>query len=79
METTSAVLKTILPCPNLICISLHTTVMVGKNELLEAQIRTWEMHRTAEYGIYWRYKNKQDQQFEEKLDLADADYGTTGE
>ncbi|MBT9172382.1 MAG: GTP pyrophosphokinase [Syntrophomonadaceae bacterium] len=52
--------------------SLHTTVMVGKNELLEAQIRTWEMHRTAEYGIaaHWRYKEKGSKQnisFDDKL------------
>jgi len=52
--------------------SLHTTVMVGKNELLEVQIRTSEMHRTAEYGIaaHWRYKekgSKQDISFDDKL------------
>lgn len=51
--------------------SLHTTVMVGKNELLEVQIRTWEMHRTAEYGIaaHWRYKEaaKQNISFDDKL------------
>jgi GTP pyrophosphokinase len=52
--------------------SLHTTVMVGKNELLEVQIRTWEMHRIAEYGIaaHWRYKEKDSRQnisFEDKL------------
>jgi len=52
--------------------SLHTTVVVGKNELLEVQIRTWEMHRTAEYGIaaHWRYKekdSKQDLNFDDRL------------
>ena len=52
--------------------SLHTLVMVGKNELLEVQIRTWAMHRTAEYGIaaHWRYKEKEPKSeghFEDKL------------
>ena len=52
--------------------SLHTAVHEDEGKTVEVQIRTWQMHEDAEYGIaaHWRYKegNKgHDQAFEQRL------------
>lgn len=53
--------------------SLHTAVLDNQGKTVEVQIRTWEMHEHAEYGIaaHWRYKEgtsrSRDDAFERRL------------
>lgn len=51
--------------------SLHTAVLDEEGKTVEVQIRTWEMHEHAEYGVaaHWRYKEgrARDEDFDNRI------------
>ena len=72
------------PKPNMYQ-SLHTTVIGTQGIPFEVQIRTWEMHETAEYGIaaHWKYKqgtgNGNEKDFEWVRRLLESQQDTDAE
>ena len=73
------------PKPNMYQ-SLHTTVIGKRGIPFEVQIRTWDMHQTAEYGVaaHWKYKdgiqsNGNEKEFEWVRRLLESQQDTEAE